>query len=308
MLPRYALRSLGADAGRTVQRLVFDGLLEVEQDGAFVGGPGVRPVPAPDAALGSGRIGALSRAALVYAQELVHLGPDTLALRLYAYGRCAVTPAERRRLTDPGAVDVACGTAAASPGASAVAAAWTPTSQPGRGGWRSWRSRRATGPAGRHKLYVSPQTQALPAAVEAVAGGLADVAGAVAFKVGRDAGGLQRPDKLVAYFDSLESLYAGSAVLRRELDGCPAQGVPFTAALTPDGLLSWGVDPPVESGLRTSWRAWLTRRLAEHLVQAAAGTGRGGDPPARLAVQRLAHDGVDTQRWVPTAGTYAEST
>ena len=61
----------------------------------------------------------------------------------------------------------------------------------------------------------------------------------------------------------------------RSLGSCPAHGVPFTAEISPDGLLSWGADPPGRSfsdgADSTSWRMWVTRRLAEYLTVAGPG-------------------------------------
>ena len=88
----------------------------------------------------------------------------------------------------------------------------------------------------------------------------------VDFKIGDDAGGLLRPDKMVAYFGAREELDDVGAALRARLAGCPAHGVPFTAGLGDDGLLSWGLDPPEsERALswlgRESWRLWLAAKL-----------------------------------------------
>lgn len=307
-LPRYAARDLGDAAESTVRRLVMDELLEVEHDGTFVsGGAATEFLGTRRTALGSGRIGALTRAALAYGQELTDLVPWALALRLYGFATYPVTPSERRRMQDDAVLAVACGTQPGSPAARALATAWTPTSTTGSSHWSGWRARGAVNEPARYKLYVSPTPEALPDAVAAVAIGLADVDGAVAFKVGRGAGGVRRPDKLVAYFRSLEALHAGAGAVQTMIDGYPAHGVPFTAALSPDGLLSWGMDPPAGPAIGTSWRMWVAHRLAEHLLVAARAPF-GETPPAQVAVERLGLDGVDTERWVPTAAMYEEST
>jgi hypothetical protein len=83
--------------------------------------------------------------------------------------------------------------------------------------------------------------------------------------------------------------------------------VPFTAAVTNDGLLSWAIDPPRGrgSGARdpVSWRSWITGRLAEHLV---AGRGGGSDDaePWQVALARVRLDGVDPTTWVPGPGIF----
>jgi hypothetical protein len=94
------------------------------------------------------------------------------------------------------------------------------------------------------------------------------------------------------------------------LSGCPPHGVPFTAALTPDGLLSWGVDPPRSSCLPgwrgvESWRLWVTDRLARALLRARS-LGCADLPPWRYARLRLALEGVDTAEWLPADVDWGE--
>ena len=153
-----------------------------------------------------------------------------------------------------------------------------------------------------YKLYVSPAIDALPAALGAVADSLARAPGVSAFKVGADLSGICRPDKLVVYFDRLDDLQRAAAQLESLLKGCPAHGVPFTAPVTADGLLSWGADPPaasaVESEALTSWRMWVTERLAEYLVVAREGSA-GTLEPWQFALERLRLSGIDTDTWAP---------
>ncbi|MGW6200779.1 hypothetical protein ACWF0M_31855 [Kribbella sp. NPDC055110] len=153
--------------------------------------------------------------------------------------------------------------------------------------WRRWA---AAGTSGRiaGKLYVSVVPEALPEAVAVVAG-LARVSNIAAFKVGAD---ICRPDRLVVYVSAYEDLLPLGTLLRGRLAGCPADGVPFTAAVTPDGLLSWAIDRP--SG--ESWRQWLTARLARHLY---AAVHAGAPAPGSFALDRLGLDGVDTVHWMP---------
>jgi hypothetical protein len=129
----------------------------------------------------------------------------------------------------------------------------------------------------------------------------------VAFKVGADAAGLLRPDKMVAYFDNFEALAAVADSLADALAGVSAHGVPFSAEITSDGLLSWGVDPPREerppgwSGGQ-SWRLWVTNRLAGALL---AARGQGVEEPWRFALERLRVEGVDVERWVPASSLWS---
>jgi hypothetical protein len=161
-----------------------------------------------------------------------------------------------------------------------------------------------------YKLYVSPAIDGLETAISAVASSLAGARGVMAFKVGSDVQGICRPDKLVVYFDRLEELQEGAAALADRLSECPAHGVPFTAAVTHDGLLSWGADPPApssENGTgRTSWRLWVTERLAEYLTL-ARNAGRSELEPWQLALERLRLAGIDTDTWIPASGMWPEA-
>ena len=145
---------------------------------------------------------------------------------------------------------------------------------------------------------------ALPSALAPAAEVLASTRSATAFKLGADLPGLCRPDKLVVYFDRLDDLRAVAEELRGRLAGQPAHGVPFTAAITDDGLLSWGADPPrgVDGVRSTSWRLWIARRLAEYLISAR--TSDGGVAAWRFALDRLRLSGVDTDTWAPAGGMW----
>jgi hypothetical protein len=124
-----------------------------------------------------------------------------------------------------------------------------------------------------YKLYLSPAPAAvadvLPVAAEAAAR-----AGAVRFKVGADPVGLLRPDKIVFYVHDVTQLADLAEALTVALAGAEPHGVPFTAPLTDDGLLSWAGDPPGEE--RQSWRMAVCALLADPL-------SRGVAPDAALA-------------------------
>lgn len=153
------------------------------------------------------------------------------------------------------------------------------------------------------KLYVSPLPQALPDAFAHIVDAFitADVR---SFKLGRGIEGLLRPDKLIAYFDDADQMSGAMHALQRRLRGCPAQGVPFTAELGGDGLLSSGIDPPL-GGAAASWRAWITARLARSLV---AKRCRVPADTVTAVLADLRTAGIDTARWQPQAGAFAQPT
>jgi hypothetical protein len=105
----------------------------------------------------------------------------------------------------------------------------------------------------------------------------------------------------------MDDLQQGAARLRERLAGCPVHGVPFTGPVTADGLLSWGADPPAPSGATndapTSWRMWVTERLAEYLVVARERSA-GPLEPWQFALERLRLSGIDTDTWAPVDGMW----
>ena len=319
VLPAYVRAMLGEDAARTVAQLVADGILEVDCGrGVFVSGAAAFDTPgdsAYSAGTGdTGRIQELSLAALRYAAALAVDDPTLLTLRLYAYNRRPLTPAWQRLLADAPAVERFLGLEPGGANRKLLEQHWS--RRPGAAGWMSWRRR---GPAARagggggarrgkatYKLYVSPAPEALPAAFGEILAAF-DAARVPQMKIGSDGWGLLRPDKIVAHFPDFEALAAAVARLAERLGGIggiAAQGVPFTAEIGGDGLLSWGVDPPLLAGRpasgRESWRTWLCRRLALALLAA-----RGSSPePWRFALERLRLEGVDTTTWAPGARVF----
>jgi hypothetical protein len=278
---------------------VLDGVLQVAVADGWRSGPGALPGE-DNAGVGEGRLAETAVRALRCAQALAPLGADAIAARLYRYGRRPVTAAWRRRLGDETSVARFCGLEGGEAG-QALAGRFVETGE--RSYWRLWRARdpprREAGPM--HKLYVSPEPDAI-AAVLAVAGETLHEASAL--KLARGLEGILRPDKIVAYFADLDDLHAAATRMRAGLAGHAAHGVAFTAAVTSDGLLSWGVDPPAAGPAGSeSWRLWLCRRLADELVAA-----RGASPePWRAALARLRLDGVDTTTWVPEARLFGEA-
>lgn len=311
-LPAYFERVAGAEAGRVVARLVADSVLEVEAGDGFVSGAGAFDL-LWDRAGGErsgGRLAELSLEALRYGQELDIGEPLRLSARLYAYNRRPLTPAWKRALPDAGAVERHLGIGPGGPHRRLLDRTWLSAGE--REGWLSWRSRaKAPGGGGAGatwKLYVSPEPEALGDGFGRVLEALA-AARAPHFKIGKDAPGLLRPDKIVAYFPTFERLALAADAIAEPLAGTPAQGVPFTSEIGGDGFLSWGIDPPAEErsawGSRESWRFWLTHRLARALL---AGKAAGeGVEPWRFALERVRLEGVDTDTWTPAAHLFRES-
>jgi hypothetical protein len=316
LLPTYARRVLGDQADETLAQLILDGVLEIESQAPdqFVSGAQAhqylyRETRSP---LGRGRIAELSRRALAYAEALPLQNSGQLSARLYFYNTVPVSPGWRHRLPDRAAVASFLGIEPSGRNRRQLDRDWARLDGAGTNdGWLTWRSRRpsTSSTSGRrlaYKLYLSPLPEALPDVWGKILTAFA-ACQVPSFKVGDSVYGLLRPDKIVAYCTSFDELANLAADLDTRLEGCPAQGVPFTAGIDPTGLLSWGMDPPHDaydhSGqARESWRLWVTNRLAVALL--AAKTGRA-DPssktvaPWEFAVERLRLAGVDTTTWTP---------
>lgn len=310
-LPAYVRARFGADSGRAVAELVLDGILEIEAGGQFRSGAQALSLvmgssPAPGA---GGQIAQLSRDALRYAQALAVPDASFLALRLYCYNGMPLTPRWQRQWPTPAAVEEYLAIDQRGRNRARLDRSWSrvPPS-PASDGWMEWRARREgrgvrSGEA-TYKLYLSPACDSVREAFDALVGASAQLP-ALAFKVGKGAAGLLRPDKIVLYFDDRQALAEGAERLRAALGGCPAQGVPFTAESGSDGLLSWGMDPPLGAqdpvgGEGGSWRLWLVQRLARWLV--AGQTSPAAEvEPWQFALQRLRLEGVDPETWTPSA-------
>jgi hypothetical protein len=288
------LERLGPGGETSLAKLVLDGVVELERGGEFV--HGIHALP-----LGRGAEGLLSQVDDLSRQVLRYgaatAGGDPLALSLRMYKAHSI-PLSRRWLEALPTPEAVSGYLDVEGAVGRLGPDWQEGVDPD-GNWRIWR-RRERWSGSPFKLYVSPQPGSLPAALRAVAGA-AQRHAAIAFKVGATPHGVLRPDKLVVYFAEREALAAAAGEIDGELEGRRAHGVPFTAAIAGDGLLSWGADPPGEavggaSWLGGSWRRWLTDRLAA-AITAARRQRAGVEEAAEFALARLRLDGVDPSAW-----------
>jgi hypothetical protein len=293
---------LPPSAHHRLAELVLDGVLEVDSREGFVCGPvAYETLTSEPVALSASRdrLSRLSHAALAYAERLRLPDVHRVASRLYCYHRIPLSQRWIRAYPGPTAVlDLLRG--------STLSRHWIALAEGGgTTHWLSWARRddRRRSRAGQlpYKLYVSPHVDALPDVLPALVEALT-AAGASRFKVGADASGLLRPDKIVVYLSDVRKLESVAQAVEAVLDGVPPHGVPFSAELAGDGLLSWGGDPPEDTrpvgGRAESWRLWVCRRLAEHLA-AAQVAPLHRTRPHDFALARLALDGVDVRSFAP---------
>ncbi len=299
MLPESIIAE-GDAALQDVARLVLDEIIEVESDGEFVSGPRARRLlldDLVDARGEGGRLATLSHLAVQRAARSPSSDVDHLGRLLYFAQRVPVTARTWERW----------------PNAAAILSMFARESEldadydinPDRGGWILWKRRDAPALTGAtYKAYVSPEPSELGTAFDALVS-LVRMAAPPVLKVGKDAYGLSRPDKFVVYFPSRLELDEFTAAAATLLDGIPAHGVPFTAAVDHDGLVSWGIDPDRGQATRgwldhESWRMWVTSRIANAVVQLDP-ADRCGEGMWSYVLGRLAVEGVDPVSWTPPA-------
>jgi hypothetical protein len=311
ILPEFLRSGKGKMEG--VARLVLDGLLEVQRGGRFVSGPQALEGSGSKAS-SQGILAQLSERALRYAGGLAIQDASRLAARLYFFNRLPVTARWIQAVRQP---EDFLGVAPGGPLREALGPYWRRRGTPSEG-WLMWRRKRGNGahrasrnrPHSHYKLYVSPHPDALADAFAALVRHLPQTR-ATAFKVAQDAFGLLRPDKIIVYFEDFETLSEDAHQLAPALADLPAQGVPFTAQVTPDGMLSWGIDPPrsesAASGPGQSWRLWLVSRLAQYVLAARRRPNKTV-PAWRFALERLRLEGIDVEGWTPSLTLWQKPT
>jgi hypothetical protein len=294
-LPHLLTSLFGPGANDSLRRLVLDGVFEVELRGQFVSGASVPELLSDQpGAHPASRIAQLSSDAIAYAAALESLATHEVADRLYRFNAAPSTPALQRRFA---ADDRLLAFVLETKGiAHRLQSRWRRATIGET--WLTWSSGESDGPPA-YKLYVSPALDHLPRIFEIAVGAFAKVP-CTHFKLGRGVFGVLRPDKLVAHFSGLDRLQQAADLIRTAVGGATAQGVPFTAPIDTEGLLSWGMDPPRFKQVLArqeyqSWRQWLTGRIA---VYALAAKATGTDVQAFVRT-RIALDGIDPQSWHP---------
>lgn len=309
-IPSYVQSLFGTQCRQAVAELVLDGVLEIENCGSFISGPEAFELISDQglsSTVGQATIACLSIEALKYAQALEINDSIQLSQRLYFYNRQPVSAYWKRKLPTPEAVAAYLDIQSGSFCDAVLNRSWSRLSAPEPNyPWLSWVSRHPQSTLREknvcYKLYVSPSCESARDTFHEAIEVLSKLQ-VPSFKIGSDVYGLLRPDKFVAYFWELEEMQVAADRIASRLAGCPAHGVPFTAEITHDGLLSWGTDPPEEEQTLNwtggeSWRLWLTNRLATALLQAKTAPSKT-IAPWRFALERLRLQGVDTDFWIP---------
>ncbi|MCR8982867.1 hypothetical protein [Brevibacillus laterosporus] len=301
-LPRYVQIMYGSRFNEVVAMLVLDRILEIESNERFLSGseayqviyedqPKIKP---------NGAISRLSIEALKYGQSLEFDDCLKMSSRLYSYNHLPVTTHWKHLFSSEEAITQYLGIGFGGKNRAILDHHWASINTSSNKNWLSWSSRDAVPIRSSYKLYISPHCEHLLDVFSATLEVLTEVR-APSFKIGKDVYGLLRPDKMVAYFTTYDEMSETAVRLVKRLKGISAHGVPFTAAIEPSGLLSWGMDPPRQDHFLPwqgpSWRRWITDRLAVALISAK--TSSRTIEPWQFALDRLALEGVDTSSWVP---------
>jgi len=289
-----------------VANLILDGILDISLGAAFVNQFEAYDLVVKNVEniIGKGRLNALSMDALKHGERLNIRQPQMLAAKLYFFHRMPVTKTWKKLWPAPYEVLEYLGVAPGGPLRCALLSEFEMSDAVKNELWISWhrrgKQRGEDGVAARYKLYVSPHHQHIRHAFAAAVGAVPNSA-VSGIKIGRDAYGLLRPDKFVVYFEKQDYLFEFAHTLSPRLRGLEAHGVPFSAPIDEDGMLSWGIDPSTESSgvgwyVDESWRIWICNRLAVAL-RAVASSANPKIRPWRFALVKLWLSGVDTRTW-----------
>ncbi|HWE97256.1 MAG TPA: hypothetical protein VG269_25075 [Tepidisphaeraceae bacterium] len=283
--------------------LVLNGVLEILQGEQFVTGSDASQALGLDAEMGDlNPIAQLSLAGVQYAESLTLSDMSELTSRLYCFNRKPLSIRWMRDIPDESTLLNYVGASGDKSAAKLLRRHWE--YEGSQTGWHVWRRGPSEPLQRQFKVYLSPQPEAIAPVFRALVE-LAIGCGVHCFKIGAGPAGILRPDKLVAYLQNFESLIQLVRDLKSSTAGCPVQGVPFTACATPDGLVSWGIDPPDDGAIfpqerPQSWRVWVASCLAEALLQ-AQGRSSNGCQPWEFAICKMRSIGIDPQTWLPPA-------
>jgi hypothetical protein len=289
----------------TLVRMVLDSVLEVQIGETFVSGASaLNALEGRASEIKCENVPArLSLEALKYGQALECSHAPELSWRLYYYNRLPASPNWSNRIKSERDFAHYLGLESGSAIQSLLDREWTRHDPPpDNPGWLFLRSRNIPFSKSRYKLYISPHSEDLRETLRLALPVLTDMR-MPSFKVARNLYGVLRPDKLIVYVPTFKQLQAISDSLLIKLKNVRAHGVPFTAGIDTRGLLSWGIDPPrgeqLSSWQGTSWRLWVTDRLAVALLSAKESPSETEFEPWQFALRRISAEGVDTSNWTP---------
>ncbi len=311
-LPNFITCQYDDEINKTLAKLVLEEVLEIKVDNEFISGISASKIiykdfekkPSDELYLAG-----LSQKAISYALKLHGLDTRSIASRLYSYNTVPALKHLYGQLTTSHDIESFLYNGHTAVWNEILYKKWQRHYNPDANYWLSWFRK---GPENSiqfyqhhtYKMYISPAIAAMP---EAFAKSILPLtnSNAFSFKIGASRHGLLRPDKFVVYFHSYNDLLAAAGVLEETLTGLPVQGVPFTAQLDKEGLLSWGVDAPrknyPDNMEGASWRLQVTEKLAAAISQAQ--NTKCGEEAMEYVSKRMALEGIDCFTWKPDYAT-----
>ncbi len=315
-LPRKFRPESGNIKPDLINKLILDDVLEVLREGEFVSGaegynllnpppPGM--VIPPDRG-NPGHIGRISRMALQFALQSNHRSRSSLSSLLYLYNTLPMHRNRREKLPDREAVSEFLGLDREGRWRG-MPSAIHPVDKPddsnvGENLWGWWEidGKRINTDRNYFKVYISPLPEETPEVFGMVRGKVA-ASGAHSFRVGITPVSILRPARMEVYFASPEEAgdFAGKMTgVTSEFRG---QGVPFTYQFKRNNrLISLGVDPPRENGSGTTWRRYITGKLAGIIARYHCS---GREDPLEFIREGMRRWGIDADRWRPVREGWA---
>ncbi len=294
-LPGYIKYSKDPEINRQIVNLVLENIIEMESGDDFISGATSYPYlyekpsikPAATNYLTSLSLDAVHYAALMGIQDL-----NLLSNSLYCYNRLPLSISWEKKLETTNSVIEYLGIVETE---HQKGPNWIQKPEQKDDRWFYWRCRsQANHGKSIFKLYLSPHPDSMKNIFPLLVDTVSDTK-AFSFKIGNDAYGLLRPDKIVLYFDTKEDALAAGGILKTAFNDLPVQGVPFTSQLDERGLVSWGIDPPQSPGL--SWRFWITNRIAKYITDVQRNKKIPAEKVSELVLKNLEKDEINILNW-----------
>lgn len=298
-----------ANGMEKIEALIFDNIIEIKSDKTDNFVSGINAYDNIDFEESTNKKGALyniSKDALLYGQELEINEKHILASRLYFYNRQPLTPSLSEVFLSSKKVMEYFFMDEYGHNYNLTRKNWRPIKIKGEFGkaWASFESLSEEPVSDNnvtYKLYLSTNVDSLKKDLTNI---LKILSSSKAFhlKIGKRITEMLRPDNFMIYFKNKDELMTTADNLKAVLSDTVPIGVPFTAEIFNDGLLSWGIDPPnnyKKSFLlrQESWRSWICGQLASSIIDAKK--EKNSLESWRFATKKLRLMGIDTERWIP---------
>lgn len=302
-LPAFIKNSYDDETNAMIAKLVSDEILSIKTEEGFVSGADAGKClfkTETDATANTKNfLSQLSEKAIAFALKYKNVDQSFIATSLYTFNTLPILNAER--IND---VERFLGIGLNTPLEKELLKEWIKHPPTKSYNWIMWSRRQETATTHvsvTYKLYVSPALFCFKE-VFAKTVSLLSASNAFGFKTGADHNGLARPDKFIIYFSSYNDMLITAKKLKKMLTGYAVHGVPFTAQLDDNGLISWGIDPPSDEVIQQleggSWRAGVAEKISAAITHAAA-NNISEDKIINHIQQKMLTERIDPSTWTP---------